>query len=133
MAVTWGIGHLLETAHTDVYGEHLKNWSMDTLPIRPMQWKVLGEPKTASQFKIVKRLLIQVSELVIAMDTDCEGGDDRARADPVLSVMAAPDGPMHTQHSIFRPKNAPHTSIRSVRGAPDIAACWRPISHQTAA
>ncbi|KPY97775.1 DNA topoisomerase, partial [Pseudomonas syringae pv. spinaceae] len=33
VAVTWGIGHLLETAAPDAYGDHLKNWSLDTLPI----------------------------------------------------------------------------------------------------
>ena len=31
VAVTWGIGHLLETAAPDAYGDHLKNWSLDTL------------------------------------------------------------------------------------------------------
>ncbi|KAA8689125.1 DNA topoisomerase III [Pseudomonas caricapapayae] len=71
--VTWGIGHLLETAPPDAYGEHLKNWSLDTLPILPAEWKVLVKPKTASQFKIVKQLLKQATELVIATDADREG------------------------------------------------------------
>ncbi len=73
VAVTWGIGHLLETAPPDAYGEHLKNWSLDTLPILPAEWKVLVKPKTASQFKIVKQLLKQATELVIATDADREG------------------------------------------------------------
>ncbi|EGH48285.1 DNA topoisomerase III, partial [Pseudomonas syringae pv. pisi str. 1704B] len=54
VAVTWGIGHLLETAAPDAYGDHLKNWSLDTLPILPAQWKVIVKPKTASQFWVVR-------------------------------------------------------------------------------
>ncbi|WP_024667013.1 DNA topoisomerase III [Pseudomonas syringae] len=73
VAVTWGIGHLLETAPPDAYGDHLKNWSLDTLPILPAKWKVLVKPKTSSQFKIVKQLLKQATELVIATDADREG------------------------------------------------------------
>ncbi|GKQ49106.1 hypothetical protein PSTH2693_28140 [Pseudomonas syringae pv. theae] len=73
VAVTWGIGHLLETAPPDAYGEHLKNWSLDTLPILPAEWKVIVKPKTAGQFKIVKQLLKQATELVIATDADREG------------------------------------------------------------
>ncbi len=73
VAVTWGIGHLLETAAPDAYGDHLKNWSLDTLPILPAQWKVIVKPKTASQFKVVKQLLKEATELVIATDADREG------------------------------------------------------------
>ncbi|WP_259638846.1 DNA topoisomerase, partial [Pseudomonas syringae] len=73
VAVTWGIGHLLETAPPDAYGEHLKNWSLDTLPILPAQWKVIVKPKTAGQFKVVKQLLKEATELVIATDADREG------------------------------------------------------------
>ncbi|RMV95470.1 DNA topoisomerase, partial [Pseudomonas coronafaciens pv. porri] len=73
VVVTWGIGHLLETAAPDAYGDHLKNWSLDTLPILPAQWKVIVKPKTASQFKVVKQLLNEATELVIATDADREG------------------------------------------------------------
>ncbi|KIY16819.1 DNA topoisomerase [Pseudomonas amygdali] len=73
VAVTWGIGHLLETAPPDAYGEHLKNWSLDTLPILPAEWKVIVKPKTSSQFKVVKQLLKEATELVIATDADREG------------------------------------------------------------
>ncbi|MBX6415305.1 DNA topoisomerase III, partial [Pseudomonas syringae group genomosp. 3] len=64
---------LLETAAPDAYGDHLKNWSLDTLPILPAQWKVIVKPKTASQFKVVKQLLKEATELVIATDADREG------------------------------------------------------------
>ncbi|AHG43682.1 hypothetical protein N018_21955 [Pseudomonas syringae CC1557] len=45
---------------------------MDTLPILPKRWRVLFKPKTASQLKIVKQLLQQATELVIATDADRE-------------------------------------------------------------
>lgn len=73
VVVTWGIGHLLETAPPDAYGDHYKSWSLETLPILPAAWKVVVKPKTASQFKVVKQLLKEATEVVIATDADREG------------------------------------------------------------
>ena len=71
--VTWCIGHLLETAPPDAYDERYKRWVLADLPIIPAKWKMRVKPKTASQFKAVKRLLGEASELVIATDADREG------------------------------------------------------------
>ncbi len=71
--VTWCIGHLLETAPPDSYDARYKRWVLDDLPIVPEKWKMLVKPRTASQFKAVKRLLGEASELVIATDADREG------------------------------------------------------------
>ena len=71
--VTWCIGHLLETAPPDAYDERYKRWVLAELPIFPDKWKMRVKPKTASQFKAVKRLLGEASELVIATDADREG------------------------------------------------------------
>lgn len=71
--VTWCIGHLLETAPPEAYGIEYKNWSLDHLPIIPTQWQVEVKPKTAAQFKVIKRLLIEASAVVIATDADREG------------------------------------------------------------
>ena len=71
--VTWCIGHLLETAPPDAYDERYKRWVLADLPIIPEKWKMRVKPKTASQFKAVKRLLGEASELVIATDADREG------------------------------------------------------------
>ncbi|WP_313024539.1 DNA topoisomerase III [Pseudomonas lopnurensis] len=71
--VTWCIGHLIEASPPEAYGEHYKRWSLDQLPILPERWRVEIKPKTAAQFKIVKQLLADATELVIATDADREG------------------------------------------------------------
>ncbi|UFP98755.1 DNA topoisomerase III [Pseudomonas fitomaticsae] len=71
--VTWCIGHLLETAPPEAYGDQYKTWSLDHLPIIPVQWRVEVKPKTAAQFKVIKRLLNEASTVVIATDADREG------------------------------------------------------------
>lgn len=73
VTVTWCIGHLLETAPPDAYDPRYKRWVLADLPIIPERWKMLVKPKTASQFKAVKRLLGEARELVIATDADREG------------------------------------------------------------
>ncbi|WP_244309211.1 DNA topoisomerase III [Pseudomonas duriflava] len=73
VTVTWCIGHLLETAPPDAYDARYKRWDLNDLPIVPEHWKMLVKPKTASQFKAVKRLLGEARELVIATDADREG------------------------------------------------------------
>ena len=71
--VTWCIGHLVETAPPEAYGEQLKKWSLETLPIVPTQWQMVVKPSTAKQYKVVKGLLSKATELVIATDADREG------------------------------------------------------------
>lgn len=73
LTVTWCIGHLLETAPPDAYDPRYKRWVLSDLPIIPERWKMLVKPKTAGQFKAVKRLLGEADELVIATDADREG------------------------------------------------------------
>ena len=73
VTVTWCIGHLLETAPPDAYDAKYKRWVLADLPIVPEKWKMLVKPKTASQYKAVKRLLGETQELVIATDADREG------------------------------------------------------------
>ncbi|MFY0750996.1 DNA topoisomerase III [Pseudomonas sp. NFX5] len=71
--VTWCIGHLLETAPPEAYGDQYKSWSSDHLPIIPVRWQVEVKPKTAAQFKVIKRLLSEATTVVIATDADREG------------------------------------------------------------
>jgi DNA topoisomerase-3 len=71
--VTWCIGHLLEAAPPEAYGEQFKRWSIESLPIIPEHWKSEVKTSTASQFKAVKQWIGQATELVIATDADREG------------------------------------------------------------
>lgn len=73
VCVTWCIGHLLETCPPEAYNSQFKSWALEHLPIIPAAWKVEVKPKTATQFKVVKKLLGQATELVIATDADREG------------------------------------------------------------
>ncbi|TLX54845.1 DNA topoisomerase III [Stutzerimonas nosocomialis] len=73
VTVTWCIGHLLETAPPDAYDARYKRWALADLPIVPERWKMQVKPKTAGQYKAVKRLLAEAGELVIATDADREG------------------------------------------------------------
>jgi len=63
VTVTWCIGHLLETAPPDAYDARYKRWVLADLPIIPDKWKMTVKPRTASQYKAVKRLLGEASEL----------------------------------------------------------------------
>lgn len=73
VVVTWCIGHLVEAAPPEAYGERFKRWSIEQLPIIPEHWRVVPKPATASQLRVVKDLISKSSELVIATDADREG------------------------------------------------------------
>ena len=73
ITVTWCIGHLVEAAPPETYGEQYKRWSIELLPILPERWRIEVKAKTATQFNIVKQFVAQASELVIATDADREG------------------------------------------------------------
>lgn len=73
VCVTWCIGHLLETCPPESYDPRFKSWAVEHLPIIPEAWKVEVKARTAAQFKVVKQLLREARELVIATDADREG------------------------------------------------------------
>jgi DNA topoisomerase-3 len=73
ITVTWCIGHLIEAAPPEAYGEQYQRWSIEQLPILPERWRVEIKASTAAQFKIVKQWVGQATELVIATDADREG------------------------------------------------------------
>lgn len=73
VTVTWCIGHLVESAPPDAYGEQYKRWSIEHLPIIPERWKFNVKVSTGSQFKVVKSLVMSAEEIVIATDADREG------------------------------------------------------------
>jgi len=71
--VTWCLGHLLEQVEPDDYDPKYKQWSFDTLPIIPEQWKLKPRKSAAKQLSIIKKLLKEASDIVHAGDPDREG------------------------------------------------------------
>ncbi len=69
--VTWAIGHLLEQAQPETYGEQFGSpWRESVLPIVPTQWKMAVKKDTADQFAVIRGLLKQIDSVVIATDAD---------------------------------------------------------------
>lgn len=74
VAVTWAVGHLLETAPPEAYGtQYGKPWSLSVLPVLPSPWQVIVKKETQAQFRVIERLLRQVDNVVISTDADREG------------------------------------------------------------
>ena len=73
VTVTWCVGHLLEMDPPEAYGEELKRWRLETLPILPSRWKLHPRKGAAGQLKTIGRLLKSASEVVVATDADREG------------------------------------------------------------
>lgn len=73
--VTWALGHLIELADPEHYGEQYRTWSLDTLPMLPKKMELSVIPQTAKQYSVIKKLLHnpEVSQLVIATDAGREG------------------------------------------------------------
>ncbi|WP_153043717.1 toprim domain-containing protein, partial [Xenorhabdus sp. KK7.4] len=72
--VTWAIGHLLEVAAPEQYGEQFgPPWRMEVLPVLPAQWQWTVKKEAADQFAVIRQLLKQVDEVIIATDADREG------------------------------------------------------------
>ncbi|MBE5681860.1 DNA topoisomerase III [Pantoea agglomerans] len=74
VTVTWAVGHLLETATPEAYGEQYgRPWRANVLPVIPETWQMVVKKETADQFAVIKKLLKKAREVVIATDADREG------------------------------------------------------------
>ncbi|PHM46679.1 DNA topoisomerase III [Xenorhabdus miraniensis] len=74
ITVTWAIGHLLEVAAPEQYGEQFgPPWRLEVLPVLPVQWQWSVKAATAGQFAVIEHLLKQADEVIIATDADREG------------------------------------------------------------
>lgn len=71
--ITYGFGHLVELAEPTEYSEEYSKWSLDNLPILPQQYKFRVGKGKSKQFNIVKKLLKEADEIIIATDCDREG------------------------------------------------------------
>jgi len=71
--ITWAIGHLIELAEPDQYDEKYKKWSIDHLPIIPQTFKLVPNPRTFDQLKVIAELAKKCDKLVNACDAGREG------------------------------------------------------------
>src|SRR5699024_748289 len=70
--ITWCVGHLVGLVEPEKYKKEWGEWSLDNLPIIPKQFKfqVASDSGRKAQFNVVKRLLKNCSEIIVATDAD---------------------------------------------------------------
>ena len=56
-AVSWCVGHLVELAQPESYGEQWKKWTYDSLPVKPKKWQYEVKPETKAQYDVLYRLM----------------------------------------------------------------------------
>lgn len=71
--VTWTIGHLMENLAPGDYDPRYNEWSLDHLPILPDRMQYKPAEGKAQQLNVVRGLVRQASEVVIACDAAREG------------------------------------------------------------
>lgn len=71
--ITWAIGHLLGLAEPDAYDEKYKRWNFGDLPILPERFKIVPNPKTKDQLKMIGELAKRCDRIVNACDAGREG------------------------------------------------------------
>ena len=55
--VSWCVGHLVELAQPESYGEQWKKWTYESLPVKPKKWKYEVKPDTKAQYDVLFRLM----------------------------------------------------------------------------
>ena len=68
--ITWCVGHLVTMSYPHVYRPELKQWSFQTIPFIPSEYKYEVIPDMAKQFNIVSSLLNRSDVTVIYVCTD---------------------------------------------------------------
>lgn len=71
--ITWAIGHLIELAEPDQYDDKYKKWNISHLPIIPEEFKLIPNPRTYDQLKVIAELAKKCDQLVNACDAGREG------------------------------------------------------------
>ena len=68
--VSWCVGHLVELAQPESYGEQWKKWTYESLPMIPEKWQHEVKDETAAQYKVLKGLMndSRVDSVVCATD-----------------------------------------------------------------
>ena len=73
--VSWCVGHLVELAQPEAYGETYAKWRLEDLPILPEKWRYQVSSSTKKQFQVLKGLMGRedVASIVEATDAGREG------------------------------------------------------------
>ena len=73
--VSWCVGHLVELAQPEAYGETYAKWRLEDLPILPEKWRYQVSASTKKQFQILRELMKRedVTSIVEATDAGREG------------------------------------------------------------
>lgn len=71
--ITWAIGHLVGLAEPEAYDSKYKRWNFNDLPIIPERFKIVPNPKTKDQLKVIGELAKRCSSIVNACDAGREG------------------------------------------------------------
>ena len=73
--VSWCVGHLVELAQPESYGEQWKKWTYESLPVKPGKWQYEVKPDTKAQYDVLCQLMHRedVSAAICATDAGREG------------------------------------------------------------
>lgn len=71
--VTWCIGHIMKSFEPNEYNANWEKWSFEQLPMIIEEWKIKIDPDKSKQFKVIKELLSNCSEVINAGDPGREG------------------------------------------------------------
>lgn len=73
--VSWCVGHLVELAQPEAYGEQYAKWRREDLPIMPEVWKYEVAKEKRKQLTVLKKLMAdkRVESIVCATDAGREG------------------------------------------------------------
>lgn len=73
--VSWCVGHLIELAEPESYGNQWKKWTYESLPVNPEHWQYEIKEDTKEQYDVLYSLLhdSRVDEVVCATDAGREG------------------------------------------------------------
>ena len=73
--VSWCVGHLVELAQPESYGEKWKKWTYESLPIKPEKWRYEVKADTKAQYDVLFQLMHRedVSAVICATDAGREG------------------------------------------------------------
>ena len=73
--VSWCVGHLVELAQPESYGEQWKKWTYESLPVKPEKWQYEVKPDTKAQYDVLYQLMHRkdVSAVICGTDAGREG------------------------------------------------------------